>query len=153
MSKLSNRCLLVVDDDADSRLLFAMAFESEGAEVLTVGSAAEALDLLAWRKPDVLLCDFALPEVNGCGLLREIRTKKARVWQRIPAIAVTAYDSKQVQQEVLAAGFQLFFTKPIDLDELTAAIAELTQSKFCDLIHSKAVLALGTEHSGAVKNA
>ncbi|MBD1865596.1 MULTISPECIES: response regulator [Trichocoleus] len=153
MSKLRNRCLLVVDDDADTRLLLAMALESEGAEVLTAASAKEALDLLAWRKPDALLCDLGLPEVNGCQLLQAIRTKKARVWQRIPAIAVTAYDSKQVQPEALAAGFQLLFTKPIDLDGLTAAIAELTQSKVCDLIHSKAVSALGTEHSGAVENA
>jgi CheY-like chemotaxis protein len=126
MLKLNNRCLLVVDDDKDTQVLFRLAFEFEGAEVLSAASAEEALALLEQRKPNVLLCDLGLPGMDGCELLQQIRTRKVRALKRLPAIAVTAYSDKQVQQQALAAGFHLFFTKPTDLSSLTTAIAEMT---------------------------
>lgn len=123
---LRNRCVLVVDSDIDTRGLFTALFEEEGANVVAVGSGSEALQALRWLQPDAVLCDLILPEIDGWSLIRTIRTAHAQTIRQIPAIVVTALAGEHIERQALAAGFQSYVTKPVDLDDLVAAIAGLT---------------------------
>lgn len=128
MSSLDCCCLLVVDDDLDTRMLFKAALEAEGAEVVTASSAYEAIDTLTRIKPTLLLCDIAMPGIDGYSFLRHIRDSQVSEWSQVPAIAVTAVEGEHIEQRSLIAGFQRHVKKPVDLDELVLAIADLTHA-------------------------
>lgn len=113
--------LLVVDGDRDTRDLFTLLFEADGAEVISVASAKEALVVVEHLKPDVLISELKLPGEDGCSLIRKVRLLKAV--REIPAIAVTATAQASDRTQALAAGFHKYLTKPIDLNELTSVVA------------------------------
>lgn len=119
--------LLVVDDDADTREFLVFLLEQEGAIVTSAASATEALAVIAQSKPDLLLSDLGMPEVDGYALIKKLRAMPANQGGQIPAIALTAYAAETTQKQVLTAGFQLHITKPADPSKLVAAIAALVK--------------------------
>jgi two-component system, OmpR family, response regulator len=119
--------VLVVDDNADIRELFSLALQWEGADVITAASASEALRLLTSLQPDVLVSDIKLPIEDGYTLLQKLRRVEAMTGKITPAIAVTAYVIEIDCLQALSAGFQTYLPKPIDLDELVAAISALVR--------------------------
>ncbi|MBD1913451.1 response regulator [Leptolyngbya sp. FACHB-8] len=127
MAKLSPCRLLVVDQYVDTSELFTFALETAGASVVTVSSATEALRALDESHFHGLLCEIVLPDMDGCELLRRLRTGTKKYWQYLPAIAITGFVTRTIQQEVLAAGYSAYMAKPVDLDQLIAAIATLIQ--------------------------
>ncbi|QIR36657.1 response regulator [Tolypothrix sp. PCC 7910] len=126
---LSGVQILLVDDDADSRDFLAFVLEQDGAKVISASSALTALQVLEQTKPDVLISDIGMPEMDGYALLRQLRTKKAEVGGKIPAIALTAFASSQDKQQALQAGFQMHLPKPINPEELVAGIIKLMENK------------------------
>ncbi|MBD2773940.1 response regulator [Iningainema sp. BLCCT55] len=120
---LSNVQVLVVDDEIDTRELIAFILEQAGASVTSVPSARAALEVLAHLKPDVLVSDVGMPEMDGYMLMQQIRAMSQGL--QIPAIALTAYAGESDQNQALAAGFQQHVSKPIDPEMLVAAIAGL----------------------------
>ncbi|YAF98727.1 MAG: ATP-binding protein [Nodularia sp. CChRGM 3473] len=121
--------ILVVDDDFDSRDFISFVLEEEGAEVISVSSAIEALQSLPESKVDVLLSDIGMPEIDGYMLMRQVRTWTPEAGGKIPAIALTAYAGEYNQQQALSAGFQMHLTKPAEPSELVAAVARLAGQK------------------------
>ncbi|MBW4557841.1 MAG: PAS domain S-box protein [Trichormus sp. ATA11-4-KO1] len=121
--------ILVVDDDFDSRDFISFVLEEEGAEVISVSSAIEALQSLPESQADVLLSDIGMPEIDGYMLMRQVRTWKPEAGGKIPAIALTAYAGEYNQQQALSAGFQMHLTKPAEPSELVAAVARLAGQK------------------------
>ncbi|MDZ7962150.1 MAG: ATP-binding protein [Aulosira sp. DedQUE10] len=119
--------VLVVDDDVDTREFLAFLLEQHGAVVTSAASANEALTAIAQSKPDLLLSDLGMPEVDGYALIRKLRAMQAYQGKEIPAIALTAYAAETTQQQVFAAGFQLHIAKPADPSKLVAAIAALVK--------------------------
>jgi CheY-like chemotaxis protein len=117
--------ILVVDDDADSRDFISFLLEEDGAQVTSVSSAIEVLQVLTELKFDILLSDIGMPEMDGYMLIREIRTWPPEQGGQIPAIALTAYAGEYNLQQALTAGFQLHVSKPAEPDELIAAVAKL----------------------------
>ncbi|WP_193195245.1 response regulator [Nostoc sp. MG11] len=120
--------ILLVDDNADTRDFFSFVLEEFGALVTTVASADEALQALAHSKPDILLSDIGMPEMNGYMLIQQVRAleiKEGR--QQIPAIALTAYAGEMNQQQTLTAGFQRHIAKPVAPEELLTAISNLVK--------------------------
>ncbi|MBD2356129.1 PAS domain S-box protein [Tolypothrix sp. FACHB-123] len=117
--------ILVVDDDVDTRDLLSFILQQHGAEVTAAASAAAALAELKHSQPHILLCDIAMPEIDGYTLIREIRTMAIEQGGKIPAIALTAFAGELNQQQALAAGFQKHLAKPVESDELVQAIARL----------------------------
>lgn len=113
--------ILIVDDDTDSREMLMFALEGEGAEVISVGSVADAIDILARHQPDLLISDIRMPGEDGYSLLRQMREKAPE----IPAIAVTAFARVEDREDALAAGFQCHIAKPIDLVELYKIVSTL----------------------------
>lgn len=125
MLPLEELRLLVVDDDDDSRTLNTFLLEAEGAEVIAVDCASQALDVLESFKPHALLCDIAMPGVDGFGLLQQMQRWEAQQGHKIPSVAVTAMVGHDIKQQVYSAGFQGYLTKPVEPDQLIATIVGL----------------------------
>ncbi|MEH1930794.1 hybrid sensor histidine kinase/response regulator [Nostoc sp.] len=121
--------VLVVEDDDDSRDFITFVLEQDGAFVIAVSSAFEALQTLAEVKPDVLVSDIGMPDMDGYMLIHQVRTWTAEQGGEIPAIALTAFARNDDQQEALKAGFQLHLSKPLNPEELIAAIVQLLETK------------------------
>ncbi|MEH2398395.1 hybrid sensor histidine kinase/response regulator [Nostoc sp.] len=120
--------VLVVDDNTDSRNFFSFVLEQFGAIVTAVGSADQALQALTQSKPDILLSDIGMPEMNGYMLMQQVRTLEAEVGgKQIPAIALTAYAGEINQQQAIRAGFQQHIVKPVAPEELLMAISNLVR--------------------------
>jgi len=118
--------ILIVDDEPDNLEFLQFILETHGASVQTATSAPQAFKLFLQNKPDLLISDIAMPEVNGHTLIRQIRALPPEKGAKIPAIALTAYAGETNQQESLQAGFTLHLAKPIQADNLAQRIAELT---------------------------
>ncbi len=121
--QLSAARVLVIDDQADARDLMRAMLESRGADVVTAGSAEEALRALRHRSFDVLFCDIAMPGKDGYALIQAVRTLPADLGGRVPAVAVTAYASLPERAAAIEAGYDWHLAKPIDLDELVGSVA------------------------------
>jgi signal transduction histidine kinase/CheY-like chemotaxis protein len=117
--------VLVVDDDADARELFARTLADCGAQTLTAASSAEALDALMRERPDVLLADIAMPEEDGYVLIGKVRALAPEGGGLTPAAALTAYARPEDRAKVLRAGFQIHLPKPVASAELIRVVASL----------------------------
>jgi len=121
--------LLVVDDDQDALDMLSLLLGEAGASVRTATSAAEALALLRWIRPDVLLSDLAMPDEDGYSLIRSLRTLELESGRRTPAVALTAYVRVQDRARAVDAGFDVFVEKPVDPDELLSVIGGLVDAR------------------------
>jgi two-component system OmpR family response regulator len=117
--------LLVVDDDPDTRTLLTFLFELDGAEIITAASAGDAIEIMSFFKPDILISDIYLPDGNGCSLLIKLRNLEAKRGRKIPAIALTASAFDEDRNRALLAGYDIYRCKPIDLDDLSSTVASL----------------------------
>jgi CheY-like chemotaxis protein len=117
--------ILVVDDDVDTRELIEWVLKRVGAEVTSVGSAREALEVLEREKPHVLVSDIAMAEEDGYTLLKKIRALPPERGGRIPAIALTAHSLVQDRLQSLRAGFQSHVPKPVVPEELVEVVASI----------------------------
>jgi PAS domain S-box-containing protein len=121
----SRPSILVVDDDVDARDMLALMLQARGAKVHHVASAAEAVDSMLKRRPDVLLADVQMSGEDGYSLIRQWRTHEGGTNGRVAAIAVTAYATAMDREKALEAGFDWHLAKPIDADELVRVITAL----------------------------
>jgi len=119
--------ILVVDDDEDMRTLTQVLLEQEGAQVITVASAAEGLRHFDQQRPDLLISDIGMPDMDGYRLMQQIRRRSPEQGGLVPAIALTAYAGEADQRQALKAGFHKHLSKPIDPSRLVNAVAELIQ--------------------------
>ena len=113
--------VLVVDDDEDTRELFALALQEAGADVRTASSASEGFDTVRDWPPAVMVSDLLMPAVDGFSLLRKVRSLHAA--RRIPAIAVSGMVCQEDRDAALAAGFDEHVAKPLGPDDLVMAVA------------------------------
>jgi CheY-like chemotaxis protein len=114
---MSNRTLLVVDDEKAILNMFEQAFSLDGYKVRTAESAEEALELLKGEKIQVMFLDLHMPGMNGVDLCKEIR----KDFPIAIIHAVTGYSSLFEIAECSEAGFDDYFTKPADLKMLLRA--------------------------------
>ncbi|MFN6481045.1 ATP-binding protein [Nostoc sp. DedQUE07] len=128
ITQLQNLCILVVDDDADARMLMQTVLQSAGADVLVAASVKEALALLEQQSPALLISDISMPDEDGFTLIRQIRSRSIEQGGQIPAIALTAFAEAKNEQRILKAGFQLFIAKPIEPMELVDKIIEVLKT-------------------------
>src|SRR5262245_48930079 len=113
--------ILCIDNHIDSLEVLRVTLQLEGATVLTAASAREALFTLKQAPVDVVLCDLRMPDENGVEALHKLRASGFEG----PAIALTAIKNSSIESEVLKQGFAAYLRKPVEVDELVAAIAEL----------------------------
>jgi CheY-like chemotaxis protein len=124
-SDLSGIKVLVVDDQADARDLITRVLAECGAEVLTASAAEEALRLVEHERPNVLLSDIGMPDVDGYELIRRVRRLGPIRGGRLPAIALTAYARSEDRTNALRAGFAAHVSKPVEPAELVATVASV----------------------------
>ena len=129
-SLLKGLQVLVVDDHIDDCSLMTLLLEQYQVQVETVYSVKEALDCINKTPVDAIIADIAMPDGDGCSLIRRIRQLHPHQGGRMPAIAVTALASEEMQRQALLAGFQAFLPKPFEFDELATVLAGLT----CNII-------------------
>jgi PAS domain S-box-containing protein len=118
--------VLVIEDEPDARELIKEALTQAEADVFTAASAAEGLEILKNRRPDVLISDIGMPEEDGYQFVRAVRNLPATQGGRTPAIALTAFAHSTDRTKALLAGFQRHLSKPVESHELIATVGSLT---------------------------
>jgi CheY-like chemotaxis protein len=114
--------VLYVDDDRINTLLFVETCRLAGnVEVETAGSGAEALAVAETWRPQLLVIDLHLPDINGYELLPALR--KCLAHSTLPAVLCTADDAYEVQAPARAAGFDDCWPKPVDLQRVLSGLA------------------------------
>jgi signal transduction histidine kinase len=117
--------LLVVDDDPGARELISGMLEGFGAQVSVAESGQAALSMLFSQRPDVLIADLGMPDMDGYALIQQVRALEPDFGGLTPAVAVTAYASPQDRLRALQAGYQNHVAKPVEAEELAIVIASL----------------------------
>lgn len=117
--------VLIVDDDTDSRDLFTVILSQQGAEVTAVETVHTALAALRLARPDVVLCDLAMPGEDGFALIRKLRSWPNDQGGAVPAVALTAYARLEDRARAIAAGFHMHLSKPVEPPALIEAVARL----------------------------
>ena len=114
------RKIAVVDDNADNRLIIRTILEDQ-YEIIEFASGIEAIEGLKKKKPDVVILDISLPEMDGTEILRRLREDVEL--NNLPVIALTAHAMVGDREKYLAAGFNDYIAKPIlDMNVLFATI-------------------------------
>lgn len=121
--------MLIVDDDRDSLEMLKFALRKTAGSIETAPSAADALEKFKWFEPDVLISDVGMPGEDGLSLIQKIRDLESVTGRRTPSIALTAFTRIEDRARALNAGFDMFVPKPVELDELIAAVSNLIEQK------------------------
>src|SRR6185437_11679234 len=115
--------VLIVDDDATIRRALGDALAAGGYEVNAVESAAAALSAAARQKPDVILSDVRMPDMDGLELLRTLRERLPS----LPVVLMTAFDDMPTVVEAMKHGAVEFLVKPLDLDDLQRSLDRVVE--------------------------
>jgi CheY-like chemotaxis protein len=115
--------ILVADDNAFSRELMRELLESSGYRILEAVNGRNALDQIRRCGPDLVFLDLQMPLQDGFSVIRELR-KDSR-FRNLPVIAVTASAMIGDRERAIAAGFDSYIAKPIDLCEIEAQVQVL----------------------------
>ena len=124
---LSGLRVLVVDDERDTREVVTAVLTTCGAEVVSIGSATEALDQMERQRFDLLISDIGMRQMNGYDLISRIRQLGEDHGGRTPAVALTAYAGIDDRKRALAAGYGMHIPKPFVATELISAAIFLTE--------------------------
>ncbi|MFD7625100.1 response regulator transcription factor [Streptomyces sp. NPDC059851] len=132
--------VLVVDDEAALSELLSMALRYEGCEVRTAGDGAGAVRAAREFRPDVVVLDVMLPDMDGLAVLGQLR----RAIPQIPVLFLTAKDSVEDRIAGLTAGGDDYVTKPFSLEEVVARLRGLVRrSGAAQAARGGSVLAVG----------
>src|SRR5262245_46420054 len=127
-SPLDGLTLLVVDDNLDTLAVLDAALTSFAAVVLRARNGHEGLAQLARERVDVIISDISTT-FSSDEFITAVRAVASDAQHRIPAIALTAVDGPAQRRRVLQGGFQAYFRKPVDLDELAQEIVRLVEAR------------------------
>ena len=116
--------VLVVEDDEKSRRLLTDVLAFHGYDVAAVGSGEEAVRAARAAIPAAALLDIQLPGISGFEVLAELRDAQC-CGGGLPVVAVTASVMDQDRKKILAAGFDAFISKPVNIRELLKTLQEL----------------------------
>lgn len=114
---------LLVEDDPDGNELIMMILQRYGARVTSVATAGAALEALDRELPDVIVSDIGLPDIDGVELIKIVRARPGGA--DLPAVALTAYASRQDAVRVISAGFDAHVAKPVQPAVLGAELVRV----------------------------
>ncbi|NWG06155.1 MAG: response regulator [Chloroflexi bacterium] len=112
--------ILYVEDNPDNRMLVRRILLSEEYGLLEANNAFEALEVLKTNKPDLILMDINMPDMDGYTLTARIKTMPG--FERIPILALTANVMRGDREKTLEAGCDGYIQKPLDIDQLIKEI-------------------------------
>ena len=113
--------ILVADDNAFSREVMRELLEASGHVILEAVNGRNALEVIRRCGPDLVFLDLQMPLQDGFSVIRELRNDSR--FQNLPVVAVTASAMIGDRERAIAAGFDSYIAKPIDLCEVEAQIA------------------------------
>ncbi|WP_254885685.1 response regulator transcription factor [Streptomyces sp. NA02950] len=131
--------VLVVDDESALADLLAMALRYEGWEVRTAGDGAEAIRTTRELRPDAVVLDIMLPDMDGLAVLGRLR----RELPDVPVLFLTARDAVEDRIAGLTAGGDDYVTKPFSLEEVVARLRGLLRRSGAAAARAESVLAVG----------
>ena len=117
--------VLAVDDDPDARELLTITLIRFGAEVRAADSAQQALEIFGQWRPDVLISDIEMPDIDGHTLIGKLRNLEPDEDGMLPAIALTAHARAEDRDRALRAGFHIHISKPVAPTELNLILLGL----------------------------
>ncbi len=115
--------VLIADDNPVSRELIREILEYDQYEVIEAGDGGEALEKARAHRPDLALLDIQMPVMDGNTVIQKIRADPALA--QLPVAALTAYAMQGDRERALAAGFNSYITKPIEIPDFRAQVARL----------------------------
>jgi len=107
--------VLVIDDEPPIRKLLRLGLNAQGYETLEAPNGKTALELVG-EKPDLVILDLGLPDMQGLELLRQLRARD----ERVPIVVLSSRDDEVGKVEALDLGADDYVTKPFGMDELLA---------------------------------
>lgn len=125
---MSKSLILIIDDDADFSLMVKMNLESMGNfEVIISSSSKEGLVQAQKTKPDLILLDLVMPEIDGFEALKSL--KKNPGTKDIPVVMLTVKDDEVSKLKALQLYSEAYITKPIGADELKAVVDKILKKQ------------------------
>lgn len=119
---MAGEWVLVVEDNEKNLKLVRDVLEATGYRTLEATTGAQAVELAAEHTPDLVLMDIRLPDIDGVEALSRLRADERTA--SIPVLAVTAQAMQDDRERFLAAGFDNYLSKPVDVVELINAVRE-----------------------------
>jgi CheY-like chemotaxis protein len=119
--------ILVIEDNDRNRKLIKILLEANKYSVIEAQTGEEALKYLQDDKPDLILLDIQLPNMDGLTLTKMLRSDQET--KDIPIVAVTAYAMKGDKERMLEAGCDAYVSKPIDTRELPVIVANIIKER------------------------
>jgi signal transduction histidine kinase/CheY-like chemotaxis protein len=117
--------ILVIEDNQDARESLALLLALNGHEVKVATTGRDGVEAVSTHRPDVVICDVGLPDLNGFDVIRAIRS--AEPSSSVFAVALTGYTQPLDREEAFAAGFDAHLAKPPDFDELDRLLATVAR--------------------------
>lgn len=115
--------VLIIEDNDNNMELLSFILESYGYEVSKATTGIEGLDKVIGERPDFILLDIQLPDIDGLQVIRELRKKNC--CNEIKVIAVTSYAMAGDKKKMLAAGCNGYIEKPIDPERVIGQIGKI----------------------------
>jgi CheY-like chemotaxis protein len=119
---MDKKTILIVDDNADTRLLLSARLKAHHYHPLFAADALQAMSVALKEQPDAILLDLGLPGGNGFMVLQRLKANTAL--SAIPVIIVTSENPLEVEARTIEAGAVAFLQKPVDQDKLIAAVQQ-----------------------------
>lgn len=116
----SERRILIVEDNPDSRQMLETLLRVDGHEVFTASDGLQGLEAIESQRPDVALIDIGLPQLNGYELAKRVRAEFPS--DNLRLVALTGYGREEDRQAVLEAGFDEHLVKPVQPGDLTRVL-------------------------------
>jgi two-component system cell cycle response regulator DivK len=123
---MADASILYIEDNPDNRLLIKRILQAEGYQVLEAESASQALKTLQEQRPDLILMDINLPEIDGYALTSQIKSLPGM--SSVPIVALTANVMKGDRERTMRAGCDGYIQKPVDVDSLPIQISHYLSS-------------------------
>jgi len=120
--------ILVVDDNQDSRELVVKVLKNKGYKMIEAINGEEALEKAVAEKPDLILMDISIPDIDGYEVTR--RLKAIEEFKDTPIVALTAHAMKGDRAKALEAGCEGYISKPINVRELPEQIRSFLRGKW-----------------------
>ena len=123
---MANELILIVEDDDKSRKLVRDLLTFHGYETVEAVNGLDGVRLAEQERPDLVLMDIQLPDIDGIEALGRIR--KDTSLDAIPVLAVSASVMPDDQQKIISSGFDAFITKPINLKQFVETVQRFLQN-------------------------
>jgi len=115
--------ILAVDDHAESVALLSFDLQRQGYRVVTASNGVEAIQVATLMRPNLILMDISMPELDGLAATMKIREDESL--RAVPVVATTAFSTAGFRRAAYDVGFDGYVTKPIDFQQLHELIIRL----------------------------